>query len=53
MPAVLVLNRTKMPAVLVEVGFLNTDADNQIFDQRFEEVAQAVADGILETVGAV
>lgn len=52
-PSLAVLNRTKMPAVLVEVGFLNTDADNQIFDQRFEEVAQAVADGILETVGAV
>ena len=45
-----VLNRTQMPAVLVEVGFINTDADNQLFDERFDEIAQAIADGILTTV---
>ena len=42
-----VLNRTQM---LVEVGFINTDADNQLFDERFDEIAQAIADGILATV---
>jgi len=46
-----VLNRTQMPAVLVEVGFINTDADNQLFDQRFDDIAQAIADGILITLG--
>lgn len=45
-----VLNRTEMPAVLVEVGFINTDADNQLFDERFDETAQAIADGILQTI---
>ena len=45
-----VLNRTQMPSVLVEVGFINTDADNQLFDERFNEIAQAIADGILATV---
>lgn len=45
-----VLNRTQIPAVLVEVGFINTDADNQLFDERFNEIAQAIADGILATV---
>ncbi len=45
-----VLNQTEMPAVLAEVGFINTDADNRLLDQRFQEVAQAIADGILETV---
>lgn len=45
-----VLNRTQMPAVLLEVGFINTDADNQIYDERFDEVARAIADGILETI---
>ncbi len=45
-----VLNRTRMPAVLVEAGFINTDADNQLFDERFDEIAQAIADGILATV---
>ena len=46
-----VLRRTQMPAVLVEVGFINTDQDNLRFDQRFDETAQAIADGILDTVG--
>lgn len=45
-----VLNRTQMPTVLVEVGFINTDEDNRLFDQRFDEMAQAIADGILETI---
>lgn len=45
-----VLNRTEMPAVLVEVGFINTDADNQLFDEHFDEIARAIADGILATV---
>jgi len=45
-----VLRRTQMPAVLVEVGFINTDADNALFDSKFDEIAQAIADGILQTV---
>lgn len=49
-PELAVLRRTQMPTVLVEVGFLNTDADNSLFDQRFDDIAQAIADGILETV---
>lgn len=49
-PNLVVLNRTQMPSVLVEVGFINTDADNQLFDERFDEIAQAIADGILATV---
>ncbi|MCI9073778.1 MAG: N-acetylmuramoyl-L-alanine amidase [Lachnospiraceae bacterium] len=46
-----VLNRTQMPAVLVEAGFINTDADNQLFDERFDEMARAIAEGILITLG--
>ena len=45
-----VLNRTQMPSVLVEVGFINTDSDNQILDERFEDIARAIAEGILATV---
>lgn len=48
----IVLNRTNMPAVLVEVGFINTDADNQLFDAAFDDIAQAIADGILLTLDA-
>ena len=39
-----------MPAVLVEVGFINSDTDNQLFDENFEAIAQAIADGILDTL---
>lgn len=45
-----VLNRTEMPAVLVEVGFINSDMDNWIFDERFNDTAWAMAEGILATV---
>ena len=38
-------------AVLVETGFINTDADNQLFDQKFNEIANAIATGIAESVG--
>ncbi len=45
-PDLVVLNRTKMPAVLVEAGFIDSDKDNQIFDEQFEETAKAIAAGI-------
>lgn len=46
-----VLRRTQMPAVLVEVGFINTDADNQTFDSNFSQIVQGIANGIEETLG--
>ena len=49
-PGLIVLNSTQMPAVLVEVGFINTPADNYLFDTKFDAIAQAIADGILETI---
>ena len=49
-PNLVVLNATDMPSVLVEVGFINSDTDNMIFDTRFDEIAQATADGIIQTV---
>ena len=49
-PNLVVLKRTKMPAVLVEVGFINSDIDNMLFDQNFDDIALAIADGILDTL---
>lgn len=51
-PNLVVLRRTAMPAVLVEVGFINSNTDNQLFDDHFDEIAQAIADGISETLNA-
>lgn len=49
-PNLAVLRRTKMPAVLVEAGFINSDIDNELFDTKFNQTAQAIADGINETI---
>lgn len=49
-PNLAVLRGTNMPAALVEVGFINTGQDNRLLDLKFPETAQAIADGILQTV---
>ena len=49
-PNLVVLKRTKMPAVLVEVGFINSDTDNRLFNDNFEDIAHAIASGILDVL---
>lgn len=49
-PNLVVLKRSSMPAALVEAGFINSDVDNRLFDERFNEIAQGIADGILTTL---
>ena len=51
-PGLVVLRRTNLPAVLVEAGFIDNEADNERFDSQFSAVAQSIADGILETIQA-
>lgn len=51
-PDLAVLRRTRMPALLVEAGFIDSDKDNAIFSNQLQQVAQAIADGIEETIGA-
>ena len=46
----LVLRKTRMPAVLVEVGFIDNPVDNAFFDRNFDAIAKAIADGILNTL---
>lgn len=48
-----VLRRSNMPALLIEAGFINTDKDNMIFDTRFDEMAQAIAGAIIDTIAPV
>lgn len=50
-PGLVVLRRTQMPALLMEIGFINNVEDNALFDEQFEAIAQAIANGILETLG--
>lgn len=46
-----VLRKTNCSAILIEVGFIDNDEDNKIFDQKFEEIAQAIAKACLSQVG--
>ena len=49
-PNLVVLRKTNMPAVLVEAGFINSDYENKLWDTKFQEIAQAIADGIMMSV---
>ncbi len=51
-PGLVVLRRTKMPAILIEAGFINSDKDNELFDAKFSEIAEAIATGIDDTIMA-
>lgn len=45
-----ILRRTTMPAVSTEIGFINTDSDNTLFDERFDDIAYGIAAGILDAL---
>lgn len=45
-----VVSRTRMPACLVELGFIDNDEDNALLDSHWDAYAQAIADGILRMV---
>jgi len=47
------LRATKAPAVLLEVGFVDSTADNRLFDARFEALAAGFAAAILAELGIV
>ena len=49
-PGLVVLRRTKMPALLIETGFINSKRDNELFDTRFSEIAKGIANAILGTL---
>lgn len=41
-----VLKKTKAPALLFEVGFVDNTSDNKIFDKKFDKIVQAYVDVI-------
>lgn len=48
-PDLVVLNKIKMPSLLIEAGFIDNDKDNEIFDRNFNEIASAIADAIIQS----
>lgn len=40
---------SEMPSCLVELGFMENELDNQMFDDHLKEYAKAIADGIIDT----
>lgn len=44
---------TKMPSCLVEMGFITSDKDNNLFDKKLAEYADAIASAIKETLSAL
>jgi len=48
-----VLRRTQMPSVLIEVGFIDNPSDNELFDQEFDQIAEGIADAILDVISDV
>jgi len=46
-----VLYDMPMPAILLELGFLSNERDNELFDRHFDAYATAIAGGILAALG--
>lgn len=43
-------SHTDMPSCLVELGFINSETDNKLFDEKLDEYAQAIADAIAKSL---
>jgi len=46
-----ILRNTRAPAMMQELGFITNARDNQLFDQHFNAYADAIANGILLSLG--
>ncbi len=47
-----VIGNTKMPACLLEIGFINNAEDNNLFDTKKEDYAKAIAKAVQDTYAA-
>lgn len=41
-----ILTSTEMPALMIGIGYMKSVEENEFFDENFEAIAQAIADGI-------
>lgn len=46
-PDAVILRRTKMPTVVLDVGFIDNEGDNAIFDEKFYQLVREIALAIL------
>lgn len=46
-----VLRKTSMPAILIELAFINNEAENAKLDAEFDRIADAIASALLSFVG--
>lgn len=46
-----VLRETKSAAILIEIGFVDNTKDNQLFDNKFDEMANSISEAILSQLG--
>lgn len=46
----LLLDNLKIPAIIMNIGFIDSDEDNEFYDKNIEKTAQAIAEGVLETL---
>lgn len=46
-----VLRRTKMPAMLIELGFISNKSDNALLDEKFYTLVNDIARGIMSELG--
>jgi len=46
-----VLRKTKAPAILIEIGFIDNSRDNALFDSKRTEITHAIAGAILSQLG--
>ena len=47
-PGLLVLRQTDMPAVLVEMAFIDNDSDGDLLTNRQDDFARAIARGVTD-----
>ncbi len=46
-----VVRNTRCPAALIELGFVDTEADNAVYDANADAIARAIAEGLLSLIG--
>lgn len=45
-----ILRDTNIPAIMMGIGYLNSEDDNMLFDTRIDEIAYAIAEGIRKSI---